>query len=1377
MAFLDRLGAAAPGAIKPAVGSLTEFLMDAHDDSTKGAAWILVRAARDEPAVVRPFIAERLWQLDATDPEVVADALHGLGAIGWVLPDEIPAVDRLYPHLSASNPDVRAAAIEAIGRIASRPPIGEAPYGFAAPDVAEPVIDAIVDGLDSSNDDVQTAALTTISWISRTAPELIESRSRALRSALPTDDPDRIETAVDIASRLSDPPVWTILAAADDFSDVVSVDILVSLLESNDDVPEPDDHGPILPLLFETLRDEELIDSRDLSDTESACLDLMADRAITTQAIDDELVDVCRAVSADPTDVTSGEIGLLTRVCLQVRTSDTVDSPPISVDQLLDAIADGLEDADRARRKAICRSVDRICSETTGYEQRCADIMLSGPFHTTERAATTGPLLAVADSHPEYVHTALQRMRTAVRIFEETRESDDSITVGSASRALDSALKEVCTEAPAVAQDRVEYVVDIVARAGPNAEAASRALIEIRKSIADPDPRVTDRLVGMLDRAVFEELFVPISVAILLGSPTDAQWTRAVRTIRSVIHRDYETLDTLSALDESCTDAIRTIEFDVGREVMKTHPEVAAAHITAAPDSTTLLQSKLFDDFEDIYNQVGSSTALTALVTVAEGTPAAAAGVSDVLGTLYLGGVTDMVCDGLKIVRLASGRDHETLQRWHHHPDPEIRAAVTETLETLRDRSHPLACEGEPEPELSRTASPIPACRQALGAGHGDRTRRALRRGVADGTVDRTAAVTCLLGHASRVGDREGRDDTLAAAARLANSDIDAEGPLADSGDAGADVTHKEPQTAIARCLTDESLAVRRSAASFLAIVGLPRGDETTDRLGAVITRLLIDSHPCIRERLLLLIDRHPSTVDLERVTPTIADALTDSFPVARVACDALRRACTERPDLVSDERRALEQALAAKDERTRQLAASVVNELGLLDPESIAPSMDRLMERVQTDSANRALLLRTIAGAKPQDLTELHGVVEAAQSLLLTDPDDLSAIHSAGRLLQSVARTDPDIVAAAIDESAAEELVDGEIDQLAVEYHLVRTLSEVAADHPDLVESFSEPIETTVESAGSYKAYRENTSERGELTVAPAAVREAAADAAGRAGASVFEAALEAFPTVVGRPELDPDAVAQYLLRTEPETRTDVLDQLRDNCAPELIESVCRSLAAISIDRAAIRWRRNRLAALGALLPEVTPDRVCRPAVEVVFSALDASNMDVRKDAVEFARPVWERGPLVADEWLARLFEVLRDHARPVQQAAAEQVPALVRRSYVDAGMVTEALVTRATADTEPVTGRRGATLALGAIGTQVPTARRQATEACLTCLDDPDRYVRRFALEALHSFADVSPALLTPIPDPVTKRREDGVPEVAAIADDLYETLISEQ
>jgi len=165
--------------------------MDTHGDTTRGAAWVLVRATQEEPAVVRPFIAERLWQLDASDPNVVVDALHGLGAIGWVLPDEIPAVERLYPHLSAANPEVRTAALEAIGRIAGRPPIDETPYGFASPDSIEPVIELVVEAVESTTDDVRTAALTTLSWISETNPELIKPHSEALRAGLPAEDPGR----------------------------------------------------------------------------------------------------------------------------------------------------------------------------------------------------------------------------------------------------------------------------------------------------------------------------------------------------------------------------------------------------------------------------------------------------------------------------------------------------------------------------------------------------------------------------------------------------------------------------------------------------------------------------------------------------------------------------------------------------------------------------------------------------------------------------------------------------------------------------------------------------------------------------------------------------------------------------------------------------------------------------------------------------------------------------------------------------------------------------------------------------------------------------------------------------------------------------------
>lgn len=1379
MAFFTRLGAAAPGAIKPAVGSLTEFLMDAHGDATRGAAWVLLRAAREEPAVVRPFIAERLWQLDASDPTVVVDALHGLGAIGWILPDEIPAVERLYPHLSATNPEVRAAALEAIGRIAGRPPIDETPYGFASSDSIEPVMDLVVGALESTHDDVRTAALAALSWISETNADLIEPHSEALRGdGLPMEEIEDVETLIRIASTLSEPPIWSILATVDNFTEVISVETLIPLLESINEIPRPTDCDPLLPLILETIQDEALIDSRILSYSELRCLDLIADRAVETNTIDHEIEQIRERVAMDPTDVTSGEIGLLTSVCLGTEMSTAGGSQPVSLEKLLESFTAGLPTTGRSQRYAICRSLDRICSETTGYEQRCAEIVTANPYYTYDCAAITGPILAVAEQRPRYVDAAIRQLSTNTRLLDRERESGESLKIRATSRAFDSALVDLCSEAPEVAHDSVEHVVDIIARAGSNAEAASRALIEIRKSESDPDPQVTERLIGLLDVPAVEEVFVPISVAILLGDPTESQWNRAVKQIQSVVHRDYDTLDTLSALDTSCAEAIQAIELSVSREVLKSEPAVAAAHITAVPDSTAILQSKLVEAFSDIYTQVGSSTALTALATVAEETPAVASAVPNVLNTLYISGVPDFVCDGLKIVQTATGCDTETLELWEHHPDPHVRKAVSQTMSAVEGESHPLAAEAGPSAAISPSGSTslITACRRALAAGKGDTARETLRTGVIDGNVDRTAAVACLLGHASRVSDSEERDETLATVARLSDSVRTDQDAFRDVSGEGDTVTRGDPQTMIARCLTDESPEVRRNAAAYLVNSGVPPVDETSDLLGEAITSMLLDSTGPVSQRLLMMVKQHPESVDLETVIPRIADSLSGPFPTARVACDALRAACSKQPAIVEGERDALEQALAAKDERTRQLATSVFYELGMLDPERLEPSISRLVDRAQRDPANRAQLLRTIAAVDLDAITDREGLSEAAQAQLLTDSEDLTSLHAAGGVLVSSAVTDPELVASVIDESVAETLDDGEIDQLAVEYYIVRVVSALALDHPGLVQAFEEPIETTLENAGTYKSYKENTSERRELTVDPAAVREAAAIGVGRAGISVFETALESFPTVPGRPNLDPDAVAQYLVHAGPGADGDVLERIQTVYGPDRIDSICRSLAAISIPASAVEWERHRLTALGTLLPTVPKDRACRPAIETMFSALDASDMDVRKDAVESLRPVWERGPLVADEWLARSFEVLQDDAEAVQRAVVEQLPAVIRRSHVSTSLVTESLISRATTEGESISRRRGATLALGAVGTRMPTVRRRSTEACLTCLEDPDRYVRRYAAEALLSFGELSPALLTPIPGPVSELRDDGVPEIEALGEELLDTLSNE-
>lgn len=211
-AVLGDIGTVAPGVVKPLLGTLLAVPAEASGLLAREAAWAFVRVGKAEPATVRPLVAGHVWSLREPDPTVVATALERLGVVCLLLPDLVPAVDRIAAHLDHPSTTVRGAAAGALGNLAGRQMEDGAPLGVPAPERVAPHVDEVVDLLSDADPDVRHRAAKTVEQMASVDPSLLADHVDAvLQVTTDTEEPIRVagldtltalvEHGVDVDSR------------------------------------------------------------------------------------------------------------------------------------------------------------------------------------------------------------------------------------------------------------------------------------------------------------------------------------------------------------------------------------------------------------------------------------------------------------------------------------------------------------------------------------------------------------------------------------------------------------------------------------------------------------------------------------------------------------------------------------------------------------------------------------------------------------------------------------------------------------------------------------------------------------------------------------------------------------------------------------------------------------------------------------------------------------------------------------------------------------------------------------------------------------------------------------------------------------------------
>jgi hypothetical protein len=1378
LGLLEVLGAAAPGAVKPAVDALVEPLLADNGDATRTGGWTLVRAATTESAVVRPFVAERLWELDS-EGDTTVDALEALGAVGWVLPEEIPTLEPIVDLTTAADPETRAAAIESLGKIVGRPRVDGEPFGTAAPSLPSEATEPIRSGLSAGSPAVREAAVRTVRLIVEADPsrgaayaeqlgafvtadgnestesDLGEKLDALLASIKGEEEDDLLRDAVETLETAAPTPDWVFaeVAAIEDGTDLAA-GLRARLLDAARETGNREPAVELTDAVFDSIAAGESLSSASLTADERRLAGALAECSAEHAVAESYADRLQTAIRDDPAAATGGEVMVLTELAL-------LSEPPVRPESVCTALIEALRAGPDGATGARCRALELLARAEPILRERIASALVGTGALLREGEAAAAALAATEPTVPGAVADGVRQLCTAARCLDDAEEdvSNASVQAG----YIMEGIKTLSSRSPEAAADAAGRLCNVAIRKGIAAEAAVRGIIEIRSMTEAADSEVTDALTAVLNAEGVSTLEVTMCVAVLLGDPSNDQRDRASVLLQFLLPYYPAGLDTLGTLDSDSRGAIAAVVAQLVDAVEPEHYSTIASVVTNAPDCTVPLQTMLDGECREVARQLADPSVFAPLATIADRLPNGGAVEDGGPETLFVGGQHDPTLDAFAFLG-AIDPDAAVDPSWTRHPDP----AVREAARAHRRGEHEADTSGEAAVTDPSAPGFVDSLRQRLAGEAPATARTALLAAARAGELSRTRALTCLFGHLTRAEDEAERRETAATIDRLRSFPVDDPDEPTDTAGRGTDDGRDTVWATLGKCLYDGNGTVRLRAATVLGGVdGQPTG-----RLRERIEDRIENGSLQLAGRLCFVCAEAGITVDAAVVAARLSDATGGpSIEMNRNGCRLLRELVGSQPAAVDEVEPAVRTELDADDPITRGRAKeALARTVQAADTPPVA-ALDAIVSTFVDDSELDPTLAEALAAYEAETIPDPAAVV--AQCLELSRETDRSrSRHVASGLLERIARETPERAAAGFDGTTAAALADGDVDEMIVELHLYRALAALGTVEPSTVERFREPIETTLSNTGgTYESYEENTGEKRPLSADVRALRESAAEAAGNAGLDCFVVALESFPADDTRPNVDATATARFLLNANRDPYERALDLLEGGPL-ERARAVALALAELDIDSDAIARRKRRLACIERLLNRTDDVAATRPAVRVALAATDADEATIRAVGVETAHAICRHGPLTATELLGTLLPALRDPNPSVQGAAAAALPDAVRNSPVALESVVEGLFADATCG-DSMARRRGAVIALGRLGTRFPACRRRAAEGCHAALDTTDRLLERHALAGLESISEVSPRLVRPYLDAIRRRQSADSPSTASIANTIVERL----
>ncbi|WP_058366957.1 hypothetical protein [Haloparvum sedimenti] len=1251
VSVIGAVGGRAPGASKAAIPALVaDCDASAESSVASESMWALVATATAEPAVLRPFVAGRVWALDETDPQLVATALDELGHVGASLPDHVPAVDRIRACLDHDAPRVREAAVRALGRLGGVPRYHGEPLGRALATGTDALVDPVTRRLRDGHPEVRSAAAGATECLARATPEAVADHHRRLDAVTNADDwltrtnaARATVTVVERTGRVDDAAVdrlRALLADADpDVRRAARRGLCAALGASRDAGNAGAEDRRIAELLVvERFYDAGYASERSTDDAPDAvahAFDVLGTDWVAP------LADACRAHDDWTVRLRAVEIA----VAAAERESD--DPAPLA--RTLEAF---LADGDRDVRERALEGLVAVADGNPGLSSRIARSVAA---HATEGPgdldASLPALAGLSDGAPMVVEAALSLVCRR-RPDEEAADAENAVGDESTSDddgggmqdivrdaldehesdGVDGALATVADEAPGAL---TTITGDLVERTGQVRTAGTaRALFAAVAEWTESPPNFASG--DVLDRVRVESLLnlledpaTPtevqawtagtVAVAGAVGSADDRATAFARERLHSLIERDGTTAATAVVTQVAAASPADTAPF-VPALLDEPDPDAIPeyARLIAASDEFVLPVTRALTRLPRELDEVPTSGLFEPL-SATDWWPQ----IAPVLRASFPL-ATGVVASATGPNPHDSRTDHEAVPPWDLHPVPGARAVESDRTGGVAD--DPAAgdeLDADDEPDRDKPADDDEPDLAALVG------------------VGLAAARTATEPDAGSV--RDNRDDRGTAWRRVVRAGLAADDP-----------------------------AVRRTAVRAADRVFAATAPDLDT--GAALVEAVDDAEPTVRAAAVRVACRWggSGTVDedvlVDRVSALLAGSRLERRPACDGAADLLGRGAVSGERLLAEVRG---QATAAERGVRRRAVAALgrAAAAGAL-PDSVRPAV---LDRLSDAAVRGTLAVGVDAGGDRDDSRPAHAAGVLAETLVETERE--RSAHAVGRRLHRLSTTAPtptrtgaaEALRAAIDGTERGDEGTLMLGYEAAAYWFCRVAAQLAAADRSAIGAFTTVVEGTLDRTAETGPDAPGS---GELGRAPAvdgtALRRAALSAAGYGALEAFSDGMASALADTGdgeSPLPDSAATAAFLRRADPDPRSAGVDALADADGGAYPATVVRSLAAAADDG---ERRGAGLTALAELAPSVTEPEATRDALAAATSAFADGSPTVRRRGVALIAALGERDRIPADEAVAHLLGVVRDADVRVRRDAADAIATIVGETYL---------------------------------------------------------------------------------------------------------------
>lgn len=1379
-AVLGTVGTEAPGVVKPALDTLVSRTDTSRPTLRTETAWAVVRVATTEPAMLRPLIAGLVWDLDDENPETIVRAAALLGQVGRYLPEHLAGLDTLASLLDHPVPDVRLNATEAFGSIAGTG--ADSAAGIPAPERVDPYLDAITARTADPDPEVRVAAVGTLRQITRhgSSDDLV-SVDVFLR-AVDDDNRDVRLAGLDALTEAFDPSV------IDD--DALWRHVVPRLTDGDDDVV-----AATVNCLLTAVRE------------------LAAERPTTARRMLDLLVWFRLSPHGgygvpDPLDaleeplVSLADVDLYLRVARSLR--DVDDAPDrhaiVSLCATVAVHSDRhrlravgvlqalLADEDESVRREVLASFETLAEEVSALRPVLAAVARSVVAYDPPVRARAVSVLAVTGwtddpsrQSPVDVQRAVLRDRREEAMSGEDDDMSDGLdVVGSESET--EPLLALARAWPTSVADAAPALVEHLSVEGEHAEYVARALTTaVAGGGALDDATVHEIESAVQSTDVSQATLAWLSTLILLEADHANRHDRARDRLHSLAEQRVEApvLSCLELLADHQPEFVAEllVSFPDGPTLSTERAERLARIATGHPRLLLRCRSDHWEGSGLPGRQARAgeyrSRWLAALAETAPHTVPA----SDWLAAGLWKDDAEATATLLRTVgrpdALGDGPDLET---WRQHPSPAVRDAA-DRIQTADGGDRSIDASAASPETVGEIAAGLAApsetqCRRAserlVSIAVGDPSlRAAVRQHLLASTValDEMAAPRSVLGALATVAPR-----------------YDLPGESSDSSDPHSGSV--DPRTNRAFLATDPTVDVvpllcQYATAGTAGVRDVALGAmRVRDGVGGetvrdVLTDRLRDADAVVRaqaaQTVAALVDEGLA------VTSDLVDALVDVLNGPRYvtipACEALGYCGATAPQTTARVVDTLVVRLRARERGVRQAAARAIERIGHAEPDSLAPVVGRLCDRVVVDRVTRPALLPALSVAPVSEPEQIERLVEPALSALVSETDP-PVTRAAGRLLTTAVSTTPGTVHRqlhSVGEQLREEyddtIVSGfrDVSPSALStYWLLRTVGQCAREKHTASDPFgwvlSEAVEYLDPSSSSSPEY---DLQRDGVTVEGLAT--ATARAAGFGSHESYETILASWPDDPTKPALEPEATAGFLVHTDASRRAAALETITTGVGSDHRDDVLATLLDQPIN---LNRYEPVFETLTELLPETADQHLCRRAVETLLDAAGAHNWEIRVNAIRTLATLGTTAAVAADEVIAHLLGLTSQGDRSQDAIAAGIVDVLPHATLSPITICRSTVAAYERSDRRP--GRRRTTVATaGRLAERHATVRSTAVETLVAALSDSDRWVRERAATALAEVADIDPAALGPHYGRIADAAATGSGEIADTLD----------